>query len=229
MPSHAFVLVPGAGGSAWYWHRVVAELEGRGHEAIAVELPAGDDSAGLEQYAKVIRESIGGRDDVVLVAQSMGGLSAPLVCDDASVALLVLVNAMIPLPGESGGDWWSNTGQAEAQAEFAARQGREPSAEPMGLFFHDVPDDVTAEAMEQGEPRQSDTPFRDPWPRTSWPPVPTRVLVGRDDRLFPPEFQGRLAGERLGIDAEEIPGGHLVALSRPAELAEALIRHADTR
>ena len=46
-----FVLVPGAGGSAWYWHRLVAELEGRGHDAVAVDLPAEDDSVGLAAYA----------------------------------------------------------------------------------------------------------------------------------------------------------------------------------
>jgi hypothetical protein len=34
-----FVLIPGAGGAAWCWHRVVAELTARGHDAIAVGLP----------------------------------------------------------------------------------------------------------------------------------------------------------------------------------------------
>jgi hypothetical protein len=52
--------------------------------------------------------------------------------------------------------------------------------------------------------------------------VPTRVLIGRDDRLFPADFQRRVARQRLGIDADEIEGGHLVALSRPRELVERL-------
>jgi pimeloyl-ACP methyl ester carboxylesterase len=58
-----------------------------------------------------------------------------------------------------------------------------------------------------------------PWPLSSWPDVPTRVLAGRDDRLFPVVFQQRVAKERLGIEADEIDGGHMVALSQPAELA----------
>jgi hypothetical protein len=41
-----FVLIPGAGGAAWYWHRVVPLIERAGHEAIAVDLPAEDESAG---------------------------------------------------------------------------------------------------------------------------------------------------------------------------------------
>jgi pimeloyl-ACP methyl ester carboxylesterase len=42
-----FVLIPGAGGAAWYWHRVVPLLQAAGHDAIAVDLPADDPAAGL--------------------------------------------------------------------------------------------------------------------------------------------------------------------------------------
>jgi pimeloyl-ACP methyl ester carboxylesterase len=55
--------------------------------------------------------------------------------------------------------------------------------------------------------------------------VPTRVLAGRDDRFFPLEFQRRIAGERLGTEVDSVPGGHLVALSRPAELTDQLTRY----
>ena len=138
----------------------------------------------------------------MLVAQSMGGFTAPLVCDRLPVRLLVLLNAMIPAPGETGGAWWENTGQSTAQAELAAARG--PGGERRDRrrlvdFFHDVPDDVTAEAMDRGDPAQSMTPFTQPWPLDRWPDVPTRVLAGRDDRLFPLEFQRRVARERLGL------------------------------
>jgi len=61
-----------------------------------------------------------------------------------------------------------------------------------------------------------------PFPLAAWPDVPTRVIAGRDDRLFPVEFQRRVARERLAIEADEIPGGHMLALSRPHELVEQL-------
>jgi hypothetical protein len=51
------------------------------------------------------------------------------------------------------------------------------------------------------------------------------VVAGRDDRLFPLEFQRRVARERLGTDVDVVPGGHLVALSRPAELTERLSQY----
>ena len=41
-----FALIPGAGGLAWYWHRVVPLLAAAGHEAIPVDLPAEVPTAG---------------------------------------------------------------------------------------------------------------------------------------------------------------------------------------
>jgi hypothetical protein len=43
------------------------------HEAIAVDLPGDDETAGLPEYTSLVTGAIGGRDDVVLVAQSLGG------------------------------------------------------------------------------------------------------------------------------------------------------------
>jgi pimeloyl-ACP methyl ester carboxylesterase len=218
-----FVLIPGAGGRAWYWHRVVDELRRRGHEAVAVDLPAGDDAAGLTTYADVIVAAIGDARPLVVVGQSMGGLTAPLVCARMPVDLLVLVNAMVPTPGETGGQWWDVTDQAAARADMAARDGRELSDDLLDDFFHDVPRHLVDEAMRRGDPPQSSTPFAQAWPLDAWPAVPTRVIAGRDDRFFPAEFQVRVARQRLGMTPVVVPGGHLVALSRPVELTNALV------
>ena len=227
----SFLLIPGAGGSAWYWHLVVPELVERGHDALAVDLPAEDDSCGFAEYADVVVAAAGeGLDlrDLVVVGQSMGGFTAPLVCDRLSARLLVLLNAMTPRPGESGGQWWADTGSAQARQEQADRDGREPDDDPQmtETFFHDVPAAVREEAFARGEPDQSETPFAKPWPLEAWPDVPTRFLAATGDRLFPIEFQRRVVAERLGIPVDEIPGGHLVALSRPVEVAERLIAYA---
>jgi len=219
-----YVLIPGAGGDAWYWHLLEPELRGRGHDVVAADLPANDDSAGLAEYAGAVVEAIGDRTGIVLVAQSLGGFTAPLVCERVPVDLLVMLNAMVPSPGESAGEWWTNTGHAKARAEQAARDGRNLAADEdlMDAFFHDVSPEVVAEAWARGEPRQSGTPFKQPWPLREWPDVPTRFLQGRDDRFFPVEFQRRVVRERLGITPDEMAAGHLVALACPKELADRL-------
>jgi pimeloyl-ACP methyl ester carboxylesterase len=218
-----YALIPGAGGDAWYWHLVVPRLREQGHDVVAVSLPAGDDSAGWSAYADTIVDSIGGRTGVILVAQSLAGFSAPLVCERVPVQLLVLLNAMIPRPGETGSEWWSNTGQPEAMRAHLTALGLSPAADDdTTVYFHDVSPQVRAQAFRRGEPEQSWTPMTQPWPLDAWPDVPTRALIGRGDRLFPADFQRRIARDRLGIEADEIEGGHLVALSRPAGLVERL-------
>jgi pimeloyl-ACP methyl ester carboxylesterase len=216
-----YVLVPGAGGDARYWQLLVPELRRLGHDVVAVDLPGADESAGLAEYADRIVDAIGDRPEVVLVAQSLGGFSAPLVVERVPVDLLVMLNAMVPAPGETAGDWWANTGQAEARAEAAARDGRPLRADidVVEEFFHDVPADITAAAMAAGPTPEAAIIFTQPWPLKHWPDVPTRFLQARDDRLFPLEFQRRVVHDRLGIPIDELPGGHLVALSQPRQLA----------
>jgi pimeloyl-ACP methyl ester carboxylesterase len=208
-----FVLIHGAGDVGWYWHLVEAELHERGHNAVAPELPCDDDSAGLSEYADAVVDAIGDRKDLVVAAQSLGGFTAPLVCDRVPVELLVLVAPMIPAPGEAPADYWANTRyDAESHERYE---------DDIALFYQDVPPELAAEALKRGR-TQSEARLGEPSPMRGWPNVSTRVLLCRDDRLFPAPFLRRVARERLGITPDEIDGGHTPALSRPKELAERL-------
>jgi len=71
--------------------------------AVAVDLPADDDDAGLDAYAEAVLRAAAPWRNAVLVGQSKGGLTAPLVSARRSLPDIALFNAMIPLPGESGG------------------------------------------------------------------------------------------------------------------------------
>ena len=221
-----YALVHGAGSDAWYWHLVVPELRALGHDAIAMDLPSDDDGAGLSEYADAVVGAVGDAavDELIVVAQSLGGFTAPLVCDRLPVRLIILVAAMVPAPGESPGEWWGNTGWAEARTEQAALYGSpaDGTFNEMATFFHDVPAAVTAEALARGARAQSGTPFEKPWPLAAWPDVATRFLLCRDDRFFPADFQRRVVRQRLGIVPDEMDGGHLPALAHPQELARRL-------
>jgi hypothetical protein len=220
-----YILIPGAGGVAWFWHRVVPLLQAAGHEAIAVDLPGDDPTAGLPEYASLVEAAIssrGGRGSVVLVAMSLGGFTAPLVAKKVPVSAIVLVNAMIPRPGETPGAWWDNTGWSDARVAAAKQGGYGQDVDLAVYFLHDVPPDVAA----TGEPHQrpeADVAFASVCDFDGWPPVAIRAVAGADDRFFPVAFQQALARDRLGIEADVLPGGHLIALAHPAELADYLL------
>jgi pimeloyl-ACP methyl ester carboxylesterase len=217
----AFVLIPGAGGAGSYWSRVVPLLEAAGHDAVAVNLPGPDPQASLPEYADLVVAAAKPFSSVVLVAQSLGGFTAPMAAERLSVDELVLVNAMIPEPGERAGEWWKSTGSVEAREEAARRGGYGLDFDPEVYFLHDV--DLTGLDNEAYE--ENDAVFGSPCEFTAWPAA-TRVLAGADDRLFPADFQARVAKERLGVQADILPGGHLIALAKPRLVADYLLRAA---
>src|SRR5262245_25635104 len=150
-----FVLIHGAGDVGWYWHLVEAELRARGHDTISPDLPCDDDSAGLPEYADTVVDAIGASTDLVVVAQSSGGFTAPLVCDRVAVDVLVLVAPMIPAPGEAPADYWANTRYYE--------EARERFDDTVALFYQDVPPELAAEALKRGR-AQSEARMGEPSP-----------------------------------------------------------------
>ena len=217
-----FVLIPGAGGAGWYWNRVVTLLQAAGFEALAVDLPGADKTAGLCEYAGLVVDAIGARQDVALVAQSLGGFTAAMVSEATRVESVTFVNAMIPVPHETPGDWWENTGAVEARA-FAATVGGYGDFDLGTYFLHDVPLAVAAEG-ESHQRLEADAVFSSRCEFAAWTSLPpVRAVGGAEDRFFPIDFQRRVAHDRLGIDIDVLPGGHLIALAQPAPLVDYLI------
>jgi pimeloyl-ACP methyl ester carboxylesterase len=222
-----FVLIPGAGTDPRVYGETIAALRELGHEGVAPPLPLDDPDATPSDHADVVVAALGDPPPapLVVVGQSLGAYSATIAAARLRPRRLILLAPMIPAPGESAGDWWKGTGHPEAIAPLTARLGSPSEWDEEALaevFFHDV-DEATRAASARYAGVPSDGLFAEPLPLQSWPDVPTTVLAPRDDRLFPLEFQRRVARERLGLEVEEMGGGHLPFLSRPRELAERLV------
>ena len=219
-----FVLIPGAGGDASYWSRLVPELESRGHAAIAVDIREDDPALGLPEYADITLAAIGGCTDTVLVAQSMGAFTAAMVASRVPVRAIVLLTrwsrSRVRHPASHGTRWGGSRHDRRRRG-----QGLSAGVDTDTYFLHDVPAEVLASLpVDQRGP--SDTPFGQPCTFESWPDVPLRVLAGADDRFFPLDLQRRLAGQRLGVEVDVLPGGHLLALGHAAESPDRLTTYA---
>jgi pimeloyl-ACP methyl ester carboxylesterase len=217
-----FALIHGGGDVGWYWHLVAPLLRGLGHDVVAPDLPCDDDTATLLDYADTVVEAIGERRDLLVVAQSYGGFTAPLVADRLPVERLVYVTAMVPAPGETPADWWENTGYRQTVEEQARLDGGVTgSDDPFVAFYNGVPRALAEEAMSH-ERSESEAAYQSPWPLDSLPTVPASFVVCTEDRFFPAPFMRRVAAERLGVVPDEIAAGHCVALSHPQQLTNLL-------
>lgn len=211
-----YVLIPGAGGDAWYWHLVAPLLEAAGHRAVPVALPASDPDAGLDAYVAAALDAVGRPDgDAVVVGQSLGGFTASVVAERLAASMLVFVAAMIPKPGETPGDWWATSGFRDVWGD--------QEMDAMGHFLHDLPPTVLQEVLERGEPEQAGRVMTDPFPLSALPAIPTRGIAAKNDRFFPVAFMDRLIRERLGVEPEHIAAGHLPALANPVGLVQVLL------
>jgi pimeloyl-ACP methyl ester carboxylesterase len=207
-----FVLVHGAGDSAWYWHRVVPQLERAGHDVRAPEAPEGESTlAAWEDAVVAAGESL--PRPLAVVAQSFGAFAATLAAVRLPADLLVLVAGMVPQRGESPDDWWAGTAYAESGAPGGLDTG--------ATFYHDVDPEVADEAMRRGRDGVL-TDLDRPWPLDTHTGIPTRVIVGTEDRFFPPHWLEQVVRGRLDVVPDEVEAGHCMALSRPRELVELL-------
>ncbi len=238
------VLVHGAWHDGRCWSPVVDELARRGHLAVAVDLPAEQPGLGCLDYAAVVEAAVhGAPGPCVLVGHSLGGLVVPVVAErlgPARVAALVLVAALIPEPGRSFDDQVRADPGVMAEG-FGHGQHRNedrttswsPDAAAAGLYrgvAEESSPDLVAAAV-SGLRRQAWTIGREPTPLTSWPAVPTTVVVCADDRVVAPDRLRARARALPGAVVVELAGGHFPMVTRPGELAELVVEagagHAD--
>lgn len=102
------VLVHGVCHGAWTWYKVKPLLEAAGHSVTAVDLAASgistikvEEIQSLKDYSKPLLEvlsSFGGEEKVIIVAHSMGGISAALAADifPNKIAAIVFLTATMP-------------------------------------------------------------------------------------------------------------------------------------
>jgi pimeloyl-ACP methyl ester carboxylesterase len=218
-----FGLVHGGFHGAWCWARLIPELEARGHDAIAMDLPVDDVDATLHDYVTAVVDALAQVEGpVILVGHSMAGLVIPHVARARSVARLVFVCAMfdnlpgsdVPVPHVEVQPFDASALTSDAQFTTISRAGA------VAAFYPDCdPADVEwalAQLRPQGH-APATTQIAAPWPD-----VPSTVITGADERQR--EFHRLVVAPRLGVEAVVLPGGHSPFLAHPAELADVLDR-----
>jgi pimeloyl-ACP methyl ester carboxylesterase len=111
------------------------------------------------------------------------------------------------LPGESASAWGEAVGSEPARHAAAEAGGYWADVDLVETFLHDVAAEVLDPAEMPNGRDEAEIAFTEPCAFASRPDVPLHVLVGRDDRLFPADFQVRVTRERLGSSPTCGPAG----------------------
>jgi pimeloyl-ACP methyl ester carboxylesterase len=223
-----FGLIHGAWHGAWCWEPLVAELERRGHSAVAVDLPCDDPAATTLDNAKQVAHALGDADDVIVAGHSLGGIVAPVVATLRPVRKVVLLCALVPRPGRSLSEVMGAEPECTTE-EFnnLPRHVGDHGAVTWDLdvavraFFRACDPETAREAAARLRP-QVWTTSKEVTPLERWPDCELVSIVCADDEVVSPDWSRRIARDVLGIEPVELPGGHSPMLSHPVQLAEAL-------
>lgn len=233
-----FLLVPGAFHPAWIWHRIVTELERKGHRAIALDLPGtgenmsvADGDITLALWADYVADQVrktGGRP--VLAGHSRGGHvigeAAERVPDE--LAGLIYVTAIISPPGKTMLGAAGNELNDAAVVAGDGRLDRLPDDVATAMFYHRCsPDDIRG-ALERlyREPwGPAETPSGVSWPR--WGRVPRAYIECSDDQTLDLDCQRRMQAAAPCDPVFTLDTDHSPFFSTPGELAHAMIKCAE--
>ncbi len=222
-----FALVHGGSHGAWCWEPLVAELERRGHDTVAMDLPIDRPEAGLNDHARVAADACT-REPDFMVGHSLAGSFLPLAAARAGAGRMVFLCAMIAVEGKSLADQ-----QAEAPDmvrmpygdTIVDEWGRTLATRAIAKSMYYSA--CTEEQIDWAVPRlrpQAPTLRMARFPAGGWPSsIPSTYIMCTEDAVVSPDWSERASRERLGVDAIKLAGDHSPFVSRPAELADALV------
>jgi hypothetical protein len=213
------VLIHSTGQGAAGWERVVHALTERGRTTHAVELPSDPDLLAAD-YAALIRRQAGAVAAPVVLAHSGAGPLLPAAARALQARHQVWLAAWVPNLQASYVEDTNLHREVAFNSDWIGQDPTEDDAVAARFLYHDA-DEATLEwALST---RRLFLPLGVYGERLGLAPeIPSTYIVAANDRTIRPEWQRRMAHDRLGVEPIELPTGHCPNVSHPHRLAELL-------
>lgn len=215
------VLIHSTGQSAAGWDRLADELATRGAKGHAIDLPNDDPELRASDYARIAAQRLSGLRRPVVVAHSGAGPLLPAIAEALDASRQIWLAAWVSDPGA---DFQADV-RANLEAAFNPDWiGKDPIADAdvaRHFLFHDCDDDAFAWALTTRRPFYPAGAYAELI--TPYSGAPSSYILATQDRTIRPEWQARMARERLGVEPIAIDAGHCPNVSRPAELAALIV------
>lgn len=222
------ILVHGAFADGSSWNKVIPILQKNGYKTVAVQNPLtslGDDVAFTE---RAIAEAPG---KVVLVGHSWGGVVITQAGNNDKVKSLVYVAAYAPNEGQSLED----IGKDAAARKVPETQGladpivtdgfiRLKEEAVINHFAQDLPRQ-DAQLIAAGQGRFHVSTITAKVTNPAWKNKPSFYIVADNDHMISPQIEREMA-KNIGATTYHVPSSHVVMLSKPQIVADAIIRAA---
>jgi pimeloyl-ACP methyl ester carboxylesterase len=216
------VLVHAAWADGSSWNRVTEELQRKGVNVVAAQIPLTSFTDDVESLRKVLLRQEG---PLVLAGHSYGGaVITAAAAGNPKVKALVYIAAVVPDEGETVGDMFHRA------APHPSAPKLQPDAD--GFLWLNVeafrtavaPDASLSETalMAATQKPISITCLGEPMGKAAWKEKPSWFLIAEKDRMVSPETQRFTAG-RMNSKIISLPVDHTPLASNPAAVAELII------
>src|SRR5213593_3888424 len=213
------VLVHGAWADASGWYDVTRALQARGYKVVAVQNSLFSYAKDIETTKRVIDAQQG---PVVVVGHSYGGaVITAAAAANPNVKSLVYVDAFAPDSGEALGallQRFPDLGLGKALVPDAAGFLYIDPAQYPVVFTNILPLKQAAAFATEQKPIAGSALGEALTTPPAWKTIPSWYVVGTEDRAINPELE-RFMAKRMNARVTELPGGHLVFISRAQDVA----------
>jgi pimeloyl-ACP methyl ester carboxylesterase len=218
------ILVHGAWADSSSWSKSRALIEAAGLSTTTVNLPLTSLAADADVVSQAIAAAPG---PVLLVGHSYGGAVISEAGVHAKVAGLVYINAFTPDIGESALGLTALAEPSLMSAEIRIDQAGSSSLTYEGVH-EGFAQDVSAQEQRQLFENQRPTAvaaLTAPLTQAAWQHKPSWYLVATLDNAIAPALQ-ELMVKKIGAVSEHVEAGHCSMISKPAAVADLVIRAA---
>jgi pimeloyl-ACP methyl ester carboxylesterase len=224
-PTKTVVLVHGAFADGSSWEKVIPLLQAKGFKVAVVQNPLTSLTADVEATERVIGQQT---TPVILVGHSWGGTVITQAGVNDKVAALVYVCAFAPDEGQSTNDLTRAFGPPPWAAGIRADSGgflRLSQDTVAHDFAQDLPASVTDVMAATQGPIQAKA-LDDKVTKAAWHTKPVTYIVGTNDHMIPAALE-RAFAKKLNATTVELPTSHVAMLSKPDDVAAAIIAAAE--
>ena len=211
------ILVHGAFADGSSWNKVIANLQKKSVDAVAVQNPL---SSLADDVAVTQRAIDAAKGPVVLVGHSWAGAVITQAGGDPKVKALVYINAFAPDVGMSVNDLGKGAAPLPWQKTIIASKDGFiwiPPDSVAANFAQDLPKSQAMMIAATEGPTASRA-FDDKLTVAAWHDKPSWYIVSRNDRMIAPDAERAMA-RTIKARVTEVDSSHVVMLSHPDKVA----------
>jgi pimeloyl-ACP methyl ester carboxylesterase len=225
------VLVHGAFADGSSWNGVIERLQAEGIRVTAPAVPLRGISNDSAYIASLIDQTPG---PVILVGHSYGGAIITNAATGAdNVVGLVFVSGFAPDEGERLGEIEDGSkdsvlSTAQVPLRYPTGEGQQTAVEIAvdpgkfhDAFAADLPEEQ-ATVMAATQRPVAESAFSEPNGEPAWKKVPSWAVVASGDKAAGADVVRSMA-ERAGAEITEVDGSHVIMVSQPQVVAEAIL------